>query len=160
MDFTLDELKTFIVKAQAPHAFGTAKVAKGETDGAWTIVETDGNFKMVDKWFGGEPYGGQEVVYYKDKAVWIMVYYGRVYDTELDANDVYNFLRKSLQFPPEDKPYRGPGEYTEGNLIYKNTVTGEIDNYSGEEKIFEDGKEVYSATYYGGLVDQAKDVGF
>ena len=61
MDFTLDQLQAFIVKAQAPHAFGTAKVTKGEADGAWTIIETDGDFKMVDKWFGGEPYGGQEV---------------------------------------------------------------------------------------------------
>jgi hypothetical protein len=99
-------------------------VTKGEADGAWTIIETDGDFKMVDKWFGGEPYGGQEVIYYKDKAVWIMVYYGRVYDTKLNANDVYTFLRKSLQFPPEDKPFRGPDEYTEGDLTYTNAVTG------------------------------------
>lgn len=160
MDFTLDTLKAFIVKAQAPHAFDTANVTKSEADGAWTIVETDGDFKLVDKWFGGEPYGGQETIYYKDKAVWVMVYYGRVYDTELDANDVYDFLRKTLQFPPKDKPYRGPEEYAEGNLTYKNTATGEVDNYSGEEKIFENGKEIYTATYYGGLVDRAKDVGF
>ena len=45
-------------------------------------------------------------------------------------------------------------------MTYTNAVTGTVDNYSGEEKIFEDGKEIYTATYYGGLVDQAKDVGF
>lgn len=160
MDFTLNEIEGFILKAQAPHALGTAKVTKGEEDSAWTITETDGDWRMVDKWFGGQPYGGQEVIYFRDKAVWIMVYYGRVYDTELSANDVYDFLRKALQFPPKGMPYRGPTKYADGNLTYKNEVSGAVNKYSGVEKILENDTEIYSAVYYGGLIDQSTDVGY
>lgn len=33
---------------------------------------------MNDNFFGGEPYGGREVVFYEEKPVWMMVYYGWV----------------------------------------------------------------------------------
>jgi hypothetical protein len=38
-------------------------------------------------------------------------------------------------------------------MRYENNWQGEIDNFSGQEKIFIDGKEVYQAYYAGGLVD-------
>ncbi len=160
MDFSLPDLKKYMVKAQAPHAFGTAEVTKDADNGAWIIAHTDGDWSLKDSFYGGQPYGGQETIFYKGKAVWIMVYYGRVYDTKLSANDVYDFLRKALQHPPKARPYRGPASFTEANLTYKNISQGEIDEFSGEEMILEGGTEIYSAVYFGGLVDQSSGVGY
>jgi len=57
---------------------------------------------------------------------------------------------------PEQYPYRGPKNYNENNLSYINSFTGDIDNFSGEETITQDGKEIYKAKYIGGFVDQRK----
>ncbi|EKD56245.1 MAG: hypothetical protein ACD_58C00248G0001 [uncultured bacterium] len=67
-------------------------------------------------------------------------------------------LQKTLSLIPEDKPYRGPKEYTEGDYVYRNNFIGEVDNFSGEESISCNGKEVYKAKYIGGLVNQRKEV--
>jgi len=58
---------------------------------------------------------------------------------------------------PEDKPYRGPKEFNEGNYTYSNDFVGEVDNFFGEETIKFNGKEIYKAKYIGGLVDQRKE---
>jgi hypothetical protein len=160
MDFSLSDLKRYMVTAQAPHAFGTAEVTKDAHDGAWVISHTDGDWRMKDCFYGGQPYGGQETIFYKDKAVWVMVYYGRVYDTKLSANYVYGFLRRALQHPPNARPYRGPASFKQDTLNYKNISQGEIDEFSGEEMILENGTEIYSAVYFGGLVDQTSGIGY
>jgi hypothetical protein len=59
-----------------------------------------------------------------------------------------------LRLIPLDKPFRGPKEYKKDKLTYINDFIWEVDNFSGEEKIFLNWKEVYSAKYIGGFVDQ------
>jgi hypothetical protein len=149
----LEGLKKFLAQANMPHATGKADMRK-EKNGSRTIVFSDGDWSMEDNFFGGEPYGGQQVVLYKDEPVWICVYYGRVQDTVLTADHVYGFLREALQYPPEDRPFRGPDSYTKGNLEYRNMFEGEAGDYSGKEVILDNGKQVYWAKYMGGLVDQ------
>lgn len=67
------------------------------------------------------------------------------------------YSKKALFLIPGDKPYRGPKEHIEGDYRYFNNFTGEIDNFSGEEMIQYQGKEIYKANYIGGLVDQRKE---
>jgi len=98
------------------------------------------------------------VIFYQDKPVFMMTYYGRVSDKTFDNKVIYSFLRKALKLFPEDRPFRGPKILQEeigGKMMrYENNWQGEIDYFSGEEKIFIDDKEVYEAKYAGGLVDQ------
>jgi hypothetical protein len=148
-----DNLKKFLLKANMPHAAGTANM-RNESNGSRTILFEDGDWSMEDNFYGGEPYGGQQVVFYKGKPYWICVYYGQVSDTSLTPDEVYGFLREALQYPPEDRPFRGPDSYKKGNLEYKNSLEGEANNYSGKEVILENEKEIYWAKYMGGLVDQ------
>ncbi|MBI4009168.1 hypothetical protein HY357_02965 [Candidatus Roizmanbacteria bacterium] len=54
------------------------KHMKQEKYGSTTIWYKRGNWKMHDNFFGGEPYGGRSVIYYKNKPVHITVYYGNV----------------------------------------------------------------------------------
>ncbi len=102
--------------------------------------------------------GGREVVFHDSKPIFIMVYYGRISDKNIDKKIVYSFLQNALKLFPEDKPFRGPEKYEEiidgKRLEYKNNWNGEIDYFSGNETISVDGVEVYDAKYSGGLVDQ------
>jgi len=128
-----------------------------EADKSTTLIFEDGDLRYHDNYFGGEPFGGREVVFLQNEPIYIMTYYGLVNESISDFEPVYKVLQKALSLIPEDYPFRGPKEYIDGDLIYKNTYTGEIDNFFGEETIsLSDGKEIYKAKYIGGFVCQRK----
>lgn len=154
-----DELTSFLHRASQPHAFASSN-AKTMPDGSTTITFDDGDWSFHDNFFGGRPYGGRAVIHYQQKPVWMMIYYGNVIGTSLTPDVVYDFLRLALQHAPADKPFRGPEHFAHGDLEYSNMLTGSIKEYSGQEHIFENGQQVYWATYLGGLVDQQPGVGF
>ena len=154
----LKQLSEFLVKAkQATYAAGdNANKIVGQ-DKSTTITFEDGDWKYHDNYFGGEPYGGREVVFFKDLPVYMMVYYGWVVEGVKDVDAVYKTLQGALALIPAAKPFRGPTEYIEGDLKYVNNFAGEVDSFSGEESISsKDGQEIYKAKYIGGLVDQRK----
>ena len=155
--FGKKELCKFLVKAKkSTYAAGDAakKIVNG--DKSTTLIFEDGDWKYHDNYFGGEPYGGREVVFFKSKPIYIMVYYGQVNESVPDINKVYGILMNALKLVPENRPYRGPEKYNKGNLSYSNNFTGKIDNFFGEEIIKESGREIYKAKYIGGFVDQRK----
>lgn len=151
--FNLDELKQFIYHANMPHATGSANTTE-EIDGSRTITFTEGKWSMHDNFFGGEPYGGRQIVHYNNIPAWLTVYYGRIHDTARSPDEIYGFLREALQHPPEDHPFRGPANYKRGRYTYRSHTKGAVDNYSCHEVILENDKEIYWATFIGGLVDQ------
>ena len=155
--FDKENLKKFLVKAKrATYAAGDSAQKTINDDKSTTLIFEEGDWKYHDNYFGGEPYGGREVVFFKGQPVYIMTYYGQVDETVSDVKKVYGILMSALKLIPEEKPYRGPKEYRKGDLLYVNNFTGEIDNFSGEEIIKENGKEIYHAKYIGGLVDQRR----
>ena len=148
-----EDLKLFIYKAsKATYASGDESLKQKQTDGSTTIVFSDGDFSYNDNYFGGEPYGGREVVFYKNKPVWMMVYYGLVYEGV--NNEVYKILMEALSATKQEMPYRGPLEYVKDNWKYENIISGGVGNLSGKERIFKDDVCVYEANYLGGLVDR------
>ncbi|MFA5163204.1 MAG: DUF5680 domain-containing protein [Patescibacteria group bacterium] len=154
----LKQLKDFLAKAKkAGYASGETAVKAVEEDKSKTIVFEEGDFKYHDNYFGGEPYGGREVVFFKGEPVYLMVYYGLVKEDISDFKAVYRILQKSLSLIPADYPYRGPKEFSEGDYRYQNDFMGEINDFSGEELIEFQGREIYRAKYIGGLVDQRKE---
>lgn len=149
-----ETLKQFLIDSnRAGYAGGEEKKWIKEPDGSTTIPFQQGEWRSHDNFFGGEPYGGRVIVFHEDKAHWMMVYYGWVIEG-MDNNLVYGVLRNALKQMPEDAPYRGPKEYKEDNFTYSNSWVGEVERYSGEEKIMQGDKLIYQANYMGGLVDQ------
>jgi hypothetical protein len=150
----LTNLSQFLVAANtAGYASAGTKVSD-EDNGSHTILYEADGWRFEDNFFGGEPYGGREVISCDGRVEWMMLYYGWVGKTEVSNNDVYRFLRHALMRVPEDAPYRGPDSYVENYLEYQNRVDGGLDNFSGEEVILDKGEEIYRARYFGGLVDQ------
>lgn len=148
-----ERLREFLIKANKAGYASEGAETKKESDGSHTMVYVRGDWRFHDNFFGGEPYGGREVIFYKGKPVWVMVYYGRIKDAALDPDDVYTFLRKCLRATPEDKPFRGPASLADSDWSYNNFVEGDIEHFHGNESISKGGKKVYEAGYIGGLVD-------
>ncbi len=146
-------LKNFIFEdSRATYASGDDSLKKKQSDGSTSIEFESGAYKYHDNYFGGEPYGGREVVFLDDKPLWMMVYYGLVHD---GANkEVYCFLMEALSNTTIDMPYRGPAWYEKGEWKYENKLTGDVSHFSGTEKIFRGGQCIYEASYIGGFVDQ------
>lgn len=151
-----ESLRNFLVEAnKSGYASGEENKWKKGDDGSTTIAFESGEWRMHDNYFGGEPYGGREVIFHNNEPFWIMVYYGRVKEG-VPANSIYPFLQKALSQMPAEHPYRGPAKLEEGNLRYENQWTVELDNFSGKEAIYLSDEEVYRAKYIGGLVDQRR----
>ena len=150
----IGELKSFLVEAKsATYASGDESMKIINDDKSTTITFKKGDWLYHDNYFGGEPFGGREVAFYKGQPIYFMGYYGWVIDSVVDANYVYKILMDALKLIPLDYPFRGPTEYTDGELLYRNNFTGEIDNFSGEEIISKNGRTIYEANYFGGFVD-------
>lgn len=152
----LKELESFLISSdKAGYASDKPVKVINEKDHSYTIIHKSGDWMSHDNWFGGEPYGGRTVVFFKNKPSLIMVYYGWVDESVKNFDEVYEFLKESLR--QETKPFkRGPKEFKNREFEYANSYQGNITNFSGTETISQNGREIYHASYLGGLVDQRK----
>ena len=158
MSINIKQLCNFLVKAKkAGYASGDNVNKKTEKNKSKTITFKSGDWKYNDNYFGGEPYGGEEVVFFKNQPVYMMAYYGSVDKSFKDFKEVYKCLQEALTIIPKDKPFRGPKFYKNGNYAYRNWFSGEVTNFHGVEKIYFGKKKIYEAKYVGGLVDQRKE---
>lgn len=146
------ELLDFLIQAKKRgYAAGGESVSTTEGDGSKSTRFENGSWAFHDNWFGGEPFGGREIVHKEHKPYWMMVYYGS--DTQIAPKTIPHLL-EALSLMPDDFPARGPQQLEKDNYRYINEWTGDITSFTGVEKIFYNGEEVYMTTYAGGLVDQ------
>ena len=151
----LQKLKGFILEAsQNTYASEDPDIKVKHEDGSTTIVYEKNDWKYHDNYFGGEPYGGRELVFLKGKPVWMMVYYGWVVEGN-NPDDVYGVLTKALRNSNIEMPYRGPKKLIDREFKYINELNGEVDNFFGEEGIYKGDTILYVAKYMGGLVDKS-----
>ncbi len=152
----LERLRSFLVEANKnTYSTGDESLNKKEEDKSTTITYKKGEWSFHDNFFGGEPYGGREVVFYQNNPVWIMTYYGSI-DSSTPPETVYPTLQKALRHMPENAPFRGPKELVDNEYTYQNRWSETLEKFSGEEVIFKNGKEIYRASYMGGLVDRKR----
>lgn len=149
-----DALREFLLDASTKgYAISDGTFQRGK-DHSYETRFAKGEYSLHDNWFGGEPFGGREVVFYQEKPIWMMVYYG---SDSGKAEGLIPFLQKALSHPDKELPVRGSKELTHGDFVYKNTWKGDLVEFTGEEKIYFKEQEVYKAGYLGGLVDQRAD---
>lgn len=147
------KLKAFILEASKnTYASEDPNIKAKQTDSSTTIIYEKDDWKYHDNYFGGEPFGGREVVFFKDKPVWMMVYYGSVVVDEIVPDELYKVLTKALRSSTIDMPYRGPKELIDGDFTYKNDLEGDVERFSGEERIYKDNILLYTAKYVGGVL--------
>ena len=112
----------------------------------------EGNLNYRDRYFGFNPFSGEEIVWKNDKAIWSMNYYGLITASIIPVKEVYGFLKKTLQKVNKDNPFRGPEYFKEGDIEYSNKTEGNIKKFIGVETISYKGKKIYHLHYHGGTI--------
>ncbi len=148
----IKKLLKFIQKAKINTYAGDAEEKK-HGDGSKELIYGEGGFKYKDKYFGYNPFIGNEVIYSNNIVVWGMNYYGGVVCQDIPENEVYEFLKEALKKVPEDSPFRGPKNFKKLDLEYINKIHGDVERFLGVETIFHKGKKIYQLYYQGGVLE-------
>jgi len=146
-------LREFLVRAKVRGY--AAEGERGETllvDGGKGLSYREGPYEYRDRYYGVNPFIGEEVVWKGGKAVWAMNYLGAVIDEAVSPDGVYRFLQRAMRRVEEARPFRGPAVFSDGNLTYEDASTGDLEGFAGTERILRAGREIYRLTYHGGRV--------
>jgi hypothetical protein len=148
----IEELTDFLANArQRGYAVVGAVPVRREADGSCSLLFGQDDWQYHDNFFGGDPFAGREVVHRADRPVWCMVYYGAC-ATGLDANDVFRWLREALRMGGTGT-LRGPDSHEGAGWVYGCRTDGDIERFTGTERITVSGELVYRADFAGGWVD-------
>ncbi len=149
----IDRLNDFIVRAKAATYIGSGKESRSSRPGSHDLEFHDGEFKYLDSYFGGADFIGEEVVYFEEKPVWAMNYYGRILQPErISAEETGKILKNSLSQLYLENRFLGGYKFVYGRDTYFDTNKGNLEVFSGEEWIERDDRRVYELTYHGGLI--------
>ncbi|MFX1570730.1 MAG: DUF5680 domain-containing protein [Promethearchaeota archaeon] len=149
------KLSYFLVKAKTKtYASVGERSEKILRDSCKELKYSEGNFLYRDRYYGFNPFIGEEVVFDNGEFIWGMNYYGIVVGHQISAIEVYRFLQKAMRLVKEDRPFRGPRNYMEGEFKYIDESEGTIESFFGNETIFFRGEEVYKLYYHGGIINK------
>jgi hypothetical protein len=149
------ELNEFLISAR--------RNARAET-GAWEnskvfdeifserVFEQDG-YVYMQRYFGTYPCVGGEVVFYEDRPIWAMNYYGEMIDRKISFKEVYDFLGNAFAQVFDQFTCRGPRLYAAGRFVYVNHMDGGLERFKGKETVTLNGEKVFRLDYHGGLID-------
>ena len=147
------ELSNFLVKARintyASIGEGKEDEVRALEDGSIEFVYEENGFRYRDRYFGFNPFIGEEIVWQNGEVIWGMNYYGRITSDVVPEKQVYEFLRKALRQVTEDRPFRG-NNFREGDFEYINESKGTIKSFNGVERVLHKGQEIYRLNYHGG----------
>jgi len=145
------ELSKFLVKAKiATYASEGEANERVLEDGAKELTFESDGFRYRDRYYGFNPFVGEEIVWKDDKIVWSMNYFGKISSDVVSGKEVYKFLQSAMRQVKEDRPFRVPNNFKSGDFEYIDESNGDVHNFTGIEKILFKGKEIYRLNYHGG----------
>lgn len=152
----MSQLKDFLIEAKKQtYANGNVKKVESSRLNSFDYEYTDGAMIYHDTYFGGTDFIGEEVVYDENQTpIWAMNYHGITFNENLSEEVVNNSLRPALMKVGEDDvlPLRGPREFVNGKYKYTFKVTGDLNNFEGEELIVKGKEKVYYLKCHGGRI--------
>ncbi|HSW37837.1 MAG TPA: DUF5680 domain-containing protein [Candidatus Saccharimonadales bacterium] len=145
------QLERFILKARTK----TYASAQGKSEpalaGSVQYEYAEGDFLYKDIYFiGNGIFSGLETVYYQDKPVWSMSYFGDF--SQMTEEQTDKMLRKALKDNWESARLYKHVEKDYGDFKYKCAGQGNFDELSGTEEIHANNKKVYFLYYAGGFI--------
>jgi hypothetical protein len=148
-----DQLNDFIVRAKAATYIGNGDHAASSRAGSHDLSFEEGEWSYHDSYFGGSDFIGQEVVYFQEKPVWAINYYGRILnDDQITAAEAGQMIKSSLSRMYREGRFLGGFENKEHGLVYVDLSRGTIEYFHGRETIRRGQLIVYELEYHGGLI--------
>ena len=142
------ELVAFLIKAkQATYAGKGAETSSSRVK-SHDLIYREGEYMYYDTYLGGDRFAGEEALWISEVPYWSMNYAGRVTGDNFSGD----FLKEALLRVPEDKPFRGPEEYSDGDYRYQCSIDGDYEWFQGKEIISYKGDMIYECYFHGGLI--------
>ena len=142
------ELVGFLIRAkQATYAGKGAETASSRVK-SHDLIYREGDYMYYDTYLGGDKFAGEEALWISEVPYWSMNYVGRVTGDNFSGD----FLKEALLRVPEDKPFRGPSEFTDGDYTYKCDIDGDFEWFQGYETISYKETLIYECYFHGGLI--------
>jgi hypothetical protein len=142
------ELVAFLIKAkQATYAGKGAETSSSRVK-SHDLIYREGEYMYYDTYLGGDRFAGEEALWISEVPYWSMNYAGRVTGDNFSGD----FLKEALLRVPEDKPFRGPEEYADGDYRYQCSIDGDYEWFQGKEIISYKGDMIYECYFHGGLI--------
>lgn len=142
-------LVEFLIRAKRATYAGKGAETVSSREKSHDLVFRDGDYMYYDTYLGTGKFAGEEALWIKDTPYWSMNYIGRVTGDPFSGD----FLKAALLRVPEDKPYRGPESYAEGDYTYRCETEGTFEWFQGKETICYRGSQIYECVFHGGLVE-------
>ncbi len=153
MTIDIQALQAFIVNAKAATYVGNGEHASPCRLGSHDLRFTEGDWVYHDSYFGGTDFIGEEVVYFAEKPVWAMNYYGRILREDLlTGAQAGQMIKASLSRMYQEGRFLGGFEHTENDLTYVDTSKGSPDSFHGREFICRGQEIAYELVYHGGVI--------
>ena len=151
ISINLESLKDFLLDARKnTYAADGGAIDNPRLLGSTQLEFQKGDYIYRDIYFSGDKkFIGQEVIYQDLKPVWGMNYIGDAIG-KLETN----FLKESL-FKLAEKCRLGQTcEYEKREFKYQDKGQGDLKYFSGQEQIFNNGKNIYKLDYKGGILSE------
>jgi hypothetical protein len=143
------EIVEFLIKAKQATYAGKGAETDPSREKSHDLIYRDGDYMYYDTYLGTAKFAGEEALWIKNTPSWSMNYIGRVTGENFSGD----FLKEALLHIPEDKPFRGPEKYTNGDYTYECEISGDYEWFQGKEVISYKGSQIYEGVFHGGSVD-------
>lgn len=146
------KLTSFLLKARTETYVGNRGKVKPFLKDSKQLEYKKGEWLYRDMYYGGNGiFVGIETIYFKNKAVWSMSYYGNF--KKMTEKEIDSILRMALLENWKTARTWKRVKWRNGKYEYICTPNpkGSIGDMGGTERIFKNKKEVYEFFYAGGL---------
>ncbi|MDP2933038.1 MAG: DUF5680 domain-containing protein [bacterium] len=148
-----EKLLQFLLKARTKTYAGGGEKAQSAFNGSTQLEYREEDWFYRDVYYTGNGiFMGLEAIYYQDKAVWAMSYYGNF--KKMSEREIDQILKKALVENWQTARTWKDVEWSFEDYKYlcEPDFEGSIEEMAGSEKILKQEKEVYRFFYAGGLI--------
>jgi hypothetical protein len=152
-DLSLSDLHAFIIRAKRATYVGSGQKLLPYRLDSHDLQFFNGDWAYHDSYLGQGDFIGEEAVYFHDKAVWAMNYFGRILNpSKITSAQAGQIIKVSLTRMYAEGRFLGGFEHTQGEFTYVDTSEGDFQYFIGREWIICGGEVVYDLVYHGGLI--------
>lgn len=145
------KLEKFLLLARTKTYAGSAGKVTPAFNGSYQLEYKEEDWFYRDVYnLGNAIFVGLETVYFKNKPVWSMSYYGNF--KKMSEEETDNILRGALIANKEKVRLWHEVTWEKGEYSYTCDGYGNIDEIGGTEEIAKNGEKVYYFYYAGGLI--------
>jgi hypothetical protein len=150
--YTLEMLHTFILRAKRASYVGGGQKLLSYRLGSHDLQYFDSDWAYHDSYLGDSDFIGEEAVYFRQKVVWAMNYFGRILAPDYTSAEAGALIKTSLTKMYNEGRFLGGFQIHQGNYTYVDTSEGDLQYFTGREWITRESQKVYELVYHGGLV--------